>query len=594
MRKHIDLARQETAPVLEEGSSLISQKQEVETKQQLLEAFNKHFVMSDDDVSTLTSPSEPVNERFFFVLARLKRIHRECEVLLGSENQRLGLEVMEQSSKHLNAAFQKLYRWIQKEFKTLNLEDPHISATIRQALRVLAERPTLFQSCLDFFAEAREHILSDAFYSALTDAGPDAEKQGATKAIEFSAHDPLRYIGDMLAGVHSAAVSEREALEALFISDGDEIAKGIQAGINSEPWYRLDREEESAFDGHKALNELVNRDLSGVSRALRQRIELVVQGHEEVITVYKIINLLTFYNNTFTKLVGSESSLVETILSLEKSAFAHFESLMQDQLALVESDPSLAPPADLSIPPFLSTALDQLNLLMKAYETSFRPSDSADDTFTIVLHAALDPFLDLCSDFAKSLADVDTTNSVIFHTNYLLAVHNTLLPFPFAVETSLPSVDDNLSELKTQLLDIQHAYLLHTSGLHPLLSALAPLSDLHEDLTKIHDLDSFQPSSLSQTSQQLDDFLPSALMDATENLKRLQSPKMVKEVTETAAERFCEDFEFVEGRIIAADELQAEKSKERMEDEEEEEGPERTPLRTLFPRTSGEIRVLLS
>ena len=90
------------------------------------------------------------------------------QVLLGGENQRLGLEIMEQSSKQLNMAYQKLYKWIQKEFKSLNLEDPQINVSIRQALRVLAERPSLFHSCLDFFAEAREYILSDAFHYART------------------------------------------------------------------------------------------------------------------------------------------------------------------------------------------------------------------------------------------------------------------------------------------------------------------------------------------------------------------------------------------------------------------------------------------
>ena len=265
MRQHINAAHGETAPVLEEASALLTQREQNETKQQLLQAFNAHFIMSDDDVAVLTSAAEPVNDRYFAVLARAKRLQSDCEILLGTENQSLGLEILEQVSRNLNGAFQKLYRWIQREFKSLNLENPQISSSIRRALRVLAERPSLFQNCLDYFAEAREHILSDAFFTALTGTLVSGQEDKSVKPIELVAHDPLRYVGDMLAWAHSATVSEREALEVLFISEGDEIAKGIQAGRDNEPWHKYSEDEEvGIFDGLKALNELVDRDVTGV------------------------------------------------------------------------------------------------------------------------------------------------------------------------------------------------------------------------------------------------------------------------------------------------------------------------------------------
>jgi hypothetical protein len=91
---------------------------------------------------------------------------------------------------------------------------------------------------------------------------------------------------------------------------------------------------------------------------------------------------------------------------------------------------------------------------------------------------------------------------------------------------------------------------------------------------------------LVAVSQQLDEFLPSALIDASENIKRLRNRDMIQEITEEAAGKFCQDFEFVESRIMAADDLTYDEDKE---DEEQEPG-----LRDMFPRTSGEIRVLLS
>jgi hypothetical protein len=642
MRKRINLAKQDTAPVLEEATALMSQKKETETKQQLLEAFSKHFLIPEEDISVLNSAEEPVDERFFDVLARVKQVHHDCEVLLGGENQRLGLEIMELSARNLNSAYQKLYRWIQKEFKSLNLEDPRISSSIRRALRVLAERPSLFHSCLDFFAEARDYVLSDAFHYALTDAmsgtgGPAGGGDSTVKPIEFSAHDPLRYIGDMLAWVHSTTVSEREALESLFVDDGDELARGIQAGLSSEPWSRIDEDQEVSFDGQKALSDLVNRDLNGVSRSLRQRIELVIQSHEDPVTCYKVVNLLSFYRTTFSKLVGTQSNLVDMIQNLEKFTLGHFESLMRDQIsALAGDNVALSPPGDLSPPQFLLDALEVLTLLMKTYEGSVGPEDLSLDSnnenpFTSVLRAAFDPFLTLARSSSDELKT--TTAQCIYRTNILLAAREAISPFSFASSTHVPPLSGALSTLRNDLLDIQHEFLLETSGLQDLLDALEPFSktdkdpDTNENETKgtdqqkphladLTNLSAFQPESLIRSSQQLDDFLPSALMDATDNLKRVQSVSLVQSVTEDAVQAFCRDFEFVEGMIIAADEArgtvnvvigtggsvsgqsgrtEGNNETTKRDSEEDDEGEdEQWSLRSLFPRTTGEIRVLLS
>ncbi|KAI1996538.1 Golgi transport complex subunit 6 [Ophidiomyces ophidiicola] len=632
MRHHISLSRQETSPMLEEASALLSQKHEAETKQQLLSAFNQHFVLSEDEISTLTSSSEPVDNRFFDILSRQKQIHKDCELLLGSENQRLGLEIMEQASKNLNSAFMKLYKWIQKEFKSLNLEDPQMSAPIRRGLRVLAERPSLFHSCLDFFAEAREYILSDAFHQALTAAIADELRDSSTKPIEFSAHDPLRYVGDMLAWVHSATVSEREALEALFVSDGGELAKGIESGKNSEPWSRIDAEE-TVFDGQKALRELVTRDIGGVARSLKQRVELAIQGIDELVTLYKTMNLLHFYESTFTKLLGSESTLIENVISLQRSAFSRFESLVQDQTATIKGDPSgLIPPDNLSPPEFLTDAIDDLEQLMNAYNSSFQHESTDDESssenkFTPILRAALDPFLDLAKTSSNALSK--PVSKVIYQTNCLLAVRAAISSFKFASTTHLPPLSAALSSLRLSLLDIQQDYLLKESGLQILITALEPFApndstdeespttaSRPRNLIDIVSLPEFQPESLSRVSQQLDDFLPSAFVDATDNLKRINNPSLVKSVTEEAVEAFCRDFEFVESMVVGADEARERgsiadtvssssktgKGKGKEKESQEVDAPNEgfgamdSPwsLRALFPRTTGEIRVLLS
>ncbi|MCJ1246607.1 Golgi transport complex subunit 6 [Trapelia coarctata] len=584
MRQHVAAAQRETGPVLEEATNLLRQKQEAETKKQLLEAFKQHFIISDDDLEVLTSTAVVVDDKFFATLARLKKIHADCQILLGSESQQLGLELMDKSSKQLNAAFQKLYRWIQKEFKTLNLENPQINASIRRSLRVLAERPTLFQSCLDFFAESRERNLSDSFYAALTGSSSYLPEDSTTKPIDYYAHEPLRFVGDMLAWTHSATVSEREALEVLFISEGDEIAKGIRAGIESEPWLQ---ETTEAFDGRKSLEQLVNRDLAGVARALRQRVEQAIQSDDDPVLAYKIANLIDFYRVTFVRLLGSESSVVGTLATLRESALRQYRKTMQEFVNAVPAQTRRAS-LDLSIPEFLSEALLRLRELMKSYDSSLSPTESREEEFQPILADSLDPFLEICASMAENL---DEPSTGIYSINCLIAAKLTLQAYEFTSDR-ISEIDDTIDEYASNLVDYQHAFFLHTSGLHPLLVALASLSDSGEDLRKIPNYEPFQPQALADASQILDDFLPSALMDAMENLKRLKSSKMAEEITAEAANRFCEDFQFVEGKLAAADELLEGEVADEMDGVEGEE--KKPPLRALFPRTSGEIKVLLS
>ncbi|KAF1834290.1 oligomeric complex COG6 [Decorospora gaudefroyi] len=578
MRSHIAAANRETGPVLEEATSLISQRKQVEAKQHILHAFSTHFLISEEEATVLTSTAEPVNEDFFQILTRVKKIHNDCEVLLGTEDQRLGLEVLEQSSKQLNSAFQKLYRWIQREFKTLDLENPQISASVRRSLRVLAERPTLFQSCLDSFAEARESILSDSFHAALT--GSTSEEHIATKPIEFHAHDPLRYIGDMLAWAHSTTVSEREALENLFISDGNEIKRSIQAGLESEPWLRGEEDAE-VFDGRKALNQLVSRDLTGVTRLLRQRTEQVVQSHDDATLSYKIANLIGFYKGTFSKLLGADSDVLDIFETLEASAMRQFRANMRDYVANVQSDLAVAP-VDLSPPEFLEEALQMLRVLAKSYDTSVAATDDDGQGFLAVLAEALDPFLSGCENLQK---DMKLPDSAIFAINCLFAAKEALSRYTFADER-ISEIDDTIDENVAKLTEYQHQYLIHESGLINLLDALSEIEDSGESLKTIPKLEAFKPDALVAASQQLDEFLPSALIDASENIKKLRNRNMIQNITEEAAGKFCEDFEFVEGKMMAADDLTYDEEKD---DEEQEPG-----LREMFPRTSGEIRVLLS
>lgn len=629
MRAHIIAAKQESAPVLDEASTLISRKKETEAKQALLHAFTTHFLVSSADLNILTSSAEPLDDRFFAVLARVKQIHRDCELLLGygddhdsageTQSPRLGLELMEQTTRNLDAGFKKLYNWIQREFKGLDLEDPHISGSIRRALRVLSERPTLFQNCLDFFAEARQSTLAEAFHAALMGSG------GATKAIEFSTHEPLRYIGDMLAWVHSTAVSEKEALEGLFVSDAEEISRGLSAGKASEPWARIKRRQtsisisipssssesedeedgtakEPIFDGRKALSDLISRNLSTVCSTLQSRVDVSVRSSGDPVLQFKTFNLLDFYSGIFAKLLGAEASLVRLIASMQASTLAHFEATMADEVAhataTAHADSSAAPAADLAPPPFLATALRQFAEIART-----RGPQMTEAELERLFTATLSGILNACAEAAVSISDPIRRSS--YKINYMTALRATLVGTVAQVSaTSIPleKAGAEIQSLRDALAaDLLHTAFLDESGVRDLMQELDTRRGHGAKVRRAWLL-----QHLDEFAARLDDFLSAALMDAQEALKALLDKSLAKDVVAEAVERFCAEFDELEALLEMVDAeagapAGGEGGGDKAEDDGEDDGEKEeaaqdgiASIRDLYPRTGAEVRALLS
>lgn len=88
-------------------------------------------------------------------------------------------------------------------------------------------------------SQTRQATLLTTFLDALTRGGPS----GLPRPIEIHAHDPTRYVGDMLGWVHQAVAGEHEFLDGLFNvkSDGRMVGAVRRATNDSEEeqWVRI-------------------------------------------------------------------------------------------------------------------------------------------------------------------------------------------------------------------------------------------------------------------------------------------------------------------------------------------------------------------
>ncbi|KAK9348863.1 oligomeric Golgi complex subunit 6 [Lipomyces starkeyi] len=545
----VSAAREQTKELFAEEEWLSQRKDEIQIKQSLLDAVKAHFFMADDEIDILTSSAEPIDNRFFDVVKRAQQIYSDCEVLLASENPVIGVEIMDQMSKHIDAAFDKLYYWIQREIRHLSVDDPKIRQNIRRALGLLAGRPTMLQNCLDGLSELRQKIILREFLEALTE-GP--------KPIELVAYDPFRYIGDMLAWTHSETVNEKEVLELMFVAEDSNIAHGLEEGIASEPWAEQ-------FDLKQTIGELTDKNMQSICKPLKARIDQSLSGNVDSTLAYRVFNLFEFYRSIFSKYLSENSQLLNVLKVLESSSMNQFHRSLREKIQLIQSElPHVT--LDLQPPQFLQQSLIEMKTLMTSFDTSFAVApENRDQEFDKIIEEALVPYLTCCISMAES-SSLSVAEKDIFLINCFDSAKSILRLYSFT-KGKLSEFDQQIRSHSSSLIAILHDMYLTDSKLKPTLAALkekafdVPLKSLEQ----------FQENNITQLSIALDEFLPSALMDAQTFLQRLASPRLGNSIIQEAAKIFVDDFAKVEKAIVESIEFP----------------------RTVFPRTTAEVRVLL-
>lgn len=366
-------------------------KQELEStnqRQDIVSSFLRDYQLSPDEVSALRE--EDLNDAFFKALARVQEIHANCKILLRTHHQRAGLELMDMMAMYQEGAYERLCRWVQAECRSLGDNDtPEVSDLLKTAARCLKERPVLFKYCAEEVANTRHNALFRRFISALTRGGPG----GMPRPIEVHAHDPLRYVGDMLGWLHQAVASERELAMALFSPD-------TSVGSASR---RFSRDSETAGNGkpETELGFVLDRVFEGVCRPFKVRVEQVLQSQPGLLLSYKLSHLLDFYRYTISDFLGQGAALSVTLRDVAGAAEKTFFDILRARGdKLLRYPPPVA--VDLSPPPAVAEGISALLELLNTYSGMMVPSGGGKPDFQPVMSAILDPIIQMCERAADS------------------------------------------------------------------------------------------------------------------------------------------------------------------------------------------------
>lgn len=368
-------------------------KQELEStnqRQEIVSSFLHDYQLSPDEISALRE--EGLNDAFFKALARVQEIHANCKILLRTHHQRAGLELMDMMAVYQEGAYERLCRWVQAECRSLGDSDtPEVSELLKAAARCLKERPVLFKYCAEEVANTRHNALFRRFISALTRGGPG----GMPRPIEVHAHDPLRYVGDMLGWLHQALASERELAMALFSPDGS-------VGSTSRRFSR-DLERTSSGKPETDLSFVLDRVFEGVCRPFKVRVEQVLQSQPGLLLLYKLSHLLDFYRDTISEFLGQDAALSVTLRDVANGAGKTFFDMLKARGdKLLRYPPPIA--VDLSPPPAVAEGISALLELLNTYNGMMVPAGGQKPDFQRVMSAMLDPIIQMCEWAAESYA----------------------------------------------------------------------------------------------------------------------------------------------------------------------------------------------
>lgn len=411
MTDRLQKTKAQTHDLISQTTKLKTECQTVQLKQDIISAFLQTFQLSPEEVKCLRGSRDgKLEEGFFAALTRVKKIHEKCKVLLRSNQQTAGIEIMESMALHQEAAFERLYRWTQGECRMLNVENPDMNAMLWQAMENLQDRPVLFKYSVDEYSTARRAAVVRGFIDALTRGGPG----GTPRPIELHSHDPLRYTGDMLAWLHQTTASEKEMLEALLRN------------------CNKDRLED---DIKQALSHITE----GLCRPLKVRVEQLIVSEPGAVILFRLSSLLKFYHHTINQVMQISSQLLTTLEELHLLAQKmFFNSLTCHCNRLIEQ--AELPPAGLGPTEAVLQTLSLMREVLSCQDACLVSMNDRQQDVPQILQATVEPLLQLCHMTASKLA---TADMAVYMANCIYQMHSTLALFEF--------VDQWLEMLQAQM-----------------------------------------------------------------------------------------------------------------------------------------------
>lgn len=282
-------------------------------------------------------------------------------------------------------AYERLFTWVERTCSSGG-DDASMALDgrfIRSALAVLRERPAYFTQCKRAIASLRRRRLAAQFSAAMTGSGQSAED----RPIAVHAHDPHRYVSDILAWVHVAFANERD-LASLYYGLRD------KAGAAQD--------EQSIA----SVKETLDMVFEGVVTPMSASVKAVIGTVTATGVAYKLTDLISFYSATFEGLLTAGKGLPLALRSCRDEASGKLTGLLDSMRNRLVTLPS-GYPSDLGILTSTRDCLDRLDEMLQVHSSSLDSSSASPIGMSDVLTKLLDPLLTSCRLSGEGLDSID-------------------------------------------------------------------------------------------------------------------------------------------------------------------------------------------
>ncbi|KAM3728990.1 Conserved oligomeric Golgi complex subunit [Dirofilaria immitis] len=517
MSNKIQLNKAKTQDLLARTAALQNEKKTLEKKQVAIDDFLSHYSLTSEEEAALKGSEDgTVGANFFAALQRVKQIHSDSKQLLRTSGEHLAaLEIMEEMANKLEEAYEVLYRSIQRECRLLNVEFLELKGILIQSIAALQEREVLFKYALDEYTMARKNHVVRAYIDALTRGSAG----GMPRPIELLSHDSLRYIGDMLAWIHQAMATERELLQALLKLCSADVLKENSIGIQSQ------------------ISE-------ALCRPFKVRVEQALTTETNCIVLYRLSCLFTFYLETMSSSLNSDSMLIQTYAELKELTlnlfFSGLHSVVQKLVGKIETD---TPDYDLLPVPAVHQVLVLLKEVLESHDGAV-VAVAEKKNFEKIFTTVLDP---LNQAVQLSATQLDSPIDISVYTLNCLSVINTAIIFYQFADSRLEMIKAQTDANVDVLVSEQATFIITQTGLIELYRKAGAHQPNQGALSEITGM---EPSRISNALLLFDSFLSNPDKYKLNQCVKLSSVRLKDAVRERTIEAVVAAYRIIYNKVV--------------------------------------------
>eukprot|EP00727_Mastigamoeba_balamuthi_P009277 m51a1_g4972 Conserved oligomeric Golgi complex subunit 6 (661) ;mRNA; f:10338-12531 len=516
----------DSALLLDESRALSRQKEYYEGCIALCEAFAARYRLAPDEARALRGEVSPA---LLAALERAQSIRSSCGPLVQSAHHRLGLELVDEMSAHVEDAQRRISRWVRAAVAGLAREEPpSADALLRGALAALRGAPDVYRAALEELGAQRGRAVARGFTAALTVGGPG----GAPRPIEMHAHDPLRYVGDMLAWVHQAVASEYEFVASLLSPDGAAPARPPRG-------HQQQAGGEGEGDEERAL--VMDRAFEGLVKPFALRAQQVLEMRPGAVVLWKLASTLDFYARIVGDLLRAQSPLSAALRECkQRTTEAFYVQLRELVLKHTQSPP--VPQPDLTPPQQIKDIAGLVGELLATLNKSLVPAEERRAEFAPALSLVVTPLLDIIAT-SCSLARLDATSASVFHVNCITCMQAAVAGCEYAAEHVVQLQQRLEAHLET-LVGEQAARFMADCGLAQKLALVRNRATVAAEGTPLSQVIGMEPRSVEVAARSFE----TALLEGGGSLllpqvERLLSPRHSADVRKRVARTVTAEYD---------------------------------------------------